>query len=426
MTPSHSLPGPDDVTRLELPGGIVLLVRSNPNSPSATLHGFLPAGSLFDPDEKLGLSDFATISLMRGTQSRTFEQIYDSLESVGAHLGFSAGTHTTGFSGRALVEDLPLLFELLADCLCNPVFPGDEVEKLRTQLLTGLALRAQDTGEMASLAFDKLVFGEHPYGRPDDGYPETVRAITRQDLVDYHAGCFGPRGLTIAVVGAVEAGYVSEQVARVLGDWSNPQQPPLPGLPEVRPLKSTLRQHIPLAGKSQTDLMVGVLGPVRRAPDYMAASLGNSVLGQFGMMGRIGDVVREQSGLAYYASSSLSAGTGPGTWEVSAGVNPANLEKALDLIMAELRLFTEKGVSSEELQDSQDNFVGHLPLSMESNAGVANALINIERHNLGLDYYRRYEDLVRAVTPEMVLEAARNYIHPEALVITSCGPGGQG
>jgi len=422
MSLSHALPGPDDVTRVELPNHISVLVRSNFNSPSVTLNGYLATGSLFDSDEKLGLSDFATSSLMRGTQTRSFEQIYDSLESVGAHLGFSAGTHTTGFSGRALVEDLPLLFDLIEDCLRNPVFPEAEIERLRTQLLTGLAMRAQDTGEMAAMTFDKLVFGEHPYARPDDGYPETIKAISRDDLVDFHQRCFGPRGLTIAVVGAVEADFVVAEVNRALGDWQNPQQPSLPPLPEVKPLTETVRQHIPLSGKSQSDLLVGVLGPVRRAPEYMAASLGNSVLGQFGMMGRIGDVVREQSGLAYYASSSLSAGTGPGTWEVSAGVNPANLEKALDLITAELRLFTEKGVSREELQDSQDNFVGRLPLSLESNAGVASALINIERHNLGLDYYRRYEEQVRAVTPEMVLQAARKYINPAALAIATCGP----
>jgi zinc protease len=422
MNLSHALPGPDDITRIELPNHITVLVRSNFNSPSVTLNGYLATGSLFDSDEKLGLSDFATSSLMRGTQTRSFEQIYDALESVGAHLGFSAGTHTTGFSGRALVEDLPLLFDLIEDCLLNPIFPEAEIERLRTQLLTGLAMRAQDTGEMAAMTFDKLVFGEHPYARPDDGYPETIKAISRDDLVDFHQRCFGPNGLTIAVVGAVEADFVIAEVSRALGDWQNPRQPSLPALPEVSPLTGTQRQHIPLSGKSQTDLLVGVLGPVRRASEYMAASLGNSVLGQFGMMGRIGDIVREQSGLAYYASSSLSAGTGPGTWEVSAGVNPANLEKALDLITAELRLFTEKGVSREELQDSQDNFVGRLPLSLESNAGVAGALINIERHNLGLDYYRRYEEQVRAVTPEMVLQAARKYINPAALAIATCGP----
>lgn len=422
MSLSHSLPGPDDITRIVLANNITILVRSNFNSPSVTLSGYLLAGSLFDSDEQLGLSDFATSSLMRGTQTRSFEQIYDSLESVGAHLGFSAGTHTTGFSGRALVEDLSLLFELLADCLRNPVFPENEIERLRSQLLTGLAMRAQDTGSMASMTFDKLIFGQHPYARPDDGYPETIKGITRADMVNYHSRCLGPSGLTIAVVGAVDPAFVTEEISRALGDWQNPQQASPPPLPVASPLTQTLRQHIPLLGKSQTDLIVGVLGPVRRVPEYMAASLGNSILGQFGMMGRIGDVVREQSGLAYYASSSLSAGTGPGSWEVSAGVNPVNLEKALELIIAELSLFTEKGVSREELQDSQDNFVGRLPISMESNAGVASSLINIERHELGLDYYRRYEDQVRAVTPEMVLEAARKYLNPAALAIATSGP----
>jgi zinc protease len=422
MNGSHSLPGSDDITRIIFPNGITLLTRSNFNSPSVSFSGYMPAGSLFDSDEKLGLADFATTSLMRGTQTRSFEQIYDALEAVGAHLGFSAGTHTAGFSGRALVEDLPLLFDLLADSLRNPSYPNDEIERLRTQLLTGLAIRAQDTGDMASMTFDKIIFGEHPYARPDDGYPETVRVITRDDIVAFHQRCFGPQGLTIAVVGAVEPAFVAEQISRVLGDWQNPFQPPLPVLPEVRPLTKTVRQHIPLSGKSQTDIMVGALGPLRRAPEYTAASLGNSILGQFGMMGRIGEVVREQSGLAYYASSSLSAGVGPGTWEVSAGVNPVNVEKAIKLIVAEIRRFVEKGVSPEELQDSQDNFVGRLPLTMESNAGVANSLLNIERHELGLDYYRRYEEMIRAVTPEAVLDAARKYLDPVRLAIATSGP----
>ncbi len=419
---THSLPGPENITRVVLPNGIIILTRSNFNSPSATLSGYLNAGSLFDSDEKLGLADFTTSALMRGTEKHTFEQIYDALESVGASLGFSAGTHTAGFSGRALVEDLPLLFELLAEALRTPVFPKDEIERLRSQLLTGLAIRAQDTGDMASMAFDQLIFAGHPYSRPDDGYPETIKAISRADLADFHRRTFGPQGMTIAVVGAVEAGFVVEQISRALGDWQNTKQPPVPELPSVRALKKVKRKNIRLPGKSQSDIMVGAVGPSRRSPEYMSASLGNSVLGQFGMMGRIGDVVREQSGLAYYAYSSLSAGAGPGTWEVSAGVNPANVEKAIGLVLEELKRFVEKGVTKEELQDSQDNFVGRLPLSMESNGGVANSLLNMERYSLGLDYYLRYEGLVRAVTPEQVLEAARKYLDPAKLAIATAGP----
>jgi zinc protease len=422
MSATHSIPGSDDITRTVLPNGITILTRSNFNSPSATLSGYFPAGSLFDTDEKLGLADFTTVALMRGTQKRTFEQIYDALESVGATLGFSAGTNTAGFSGRALVEDLPLLFELLSEALRQPVFPADELERLRAQLLTGLAIRAQDTGDMASLAFDQLIYANHPYSRPDDGYPETVKAISRDDLVEFHRHTFGPKGFTIAVVGAVEPDFVVEQISRALGDWQNPEQPASPELPPITPLTGIARKHVALAGKSQSDLVLGAIGPSRNSPDFMPASLGNSVLGQFGMMGRIGDVVREQSGLAYYAYSSLSAGIGPGSWEVSAGVNPANVEKAIDLILQQLRLFVEKGVSKDELQDSQDNFVGRLPLSLESNGGVANSLLNIERHNLGLDYYRRYESLVRAVTPADVVEAARRYLDPAKLAIATSGP----
>jgi zinc protease len=168
--------------------------------------------------------------------------------------------------------------------------------------------------------------------------------------------------------------------------------------------------------------VIGTNGPRRRDSEYMSASLGNNILGQFGMMGRIGDVVREKSGLAYYAYSSLSAGTGPGSWEVSAGVNPQNVKKALDLIRDELKRFVQEGVTEEELADSKANFIGRLPLSLESNGGVANALINIERHQLGLDYYRNYPSLVSQVTSEEILNTARKFIDADKLAIAVAGP----
>jgi zinc protease len=172
----------------------------------------------------------------------------------------------------------------------------------------------------------------------------------------------------------------------------------------------------------QTDLVMGTLAVERKSPDYLPAILGNSVLGQFGMMGRIGEVVRERSGLAYYASSSVSGGTLPGTWDVQAGVNPSNLEKAIDLIKKEISLFVKEGVTEEELNDSQEAFIGRLPLSLESNSGVAKALVSIERKNLGLDYYYSYESRIRSVTPEMVVETARKYLGPGNFAIATCGP----
>jgi zinc protease len=421
MIDLHSLPGPDDITRVDLPNGIVVLARPNFDSPSIVLHGYLPAGSLFDPDEKLGLADFTALALMRGTQRRSFQQIFDALESVGAGLGIDGGTHTAGFSGRALAEDMNLLLEMLAEVLRLPTFPIEHIERLRAHLMTSLAIRAQDTAEMASLAFDKLLYPGHPYSRPEDGYPETIQAITRDDLSDFHQTHYGPRGMVIAIVGAVEPASAVEGIARVLGDWSNPLQPEPPALPSVFPLKATIRQQVHIPGKSQADIILGAIGPQRTSPDFLAASLGNSVLGQFGLFGRIGQAVRDEAGLAYYASSSLSGGIGPGPWMVSAGVDPDNLEQAIELIRIEIARFVTEPVSIEELQDSQANFTGRLPLSLESNSGVVGALLNLERYALGLDYYRRYPDLIAAITPAEVLEAARRYLHPDRLAIATAG-----
>lgn len=417
-----SLPSPEDVYQAVLPNGITVLARSNFNSPAVNIGGYLPVGALFESDEKLGLADFVTSMFMRGTQKHTFDDIYNELESVGASMGFDSGVHNTNFGGRALVEDLPLMLDLLAECLKTPTFPLDEMERLRAQILTGLSLRAQDTADMADLIFEQMLYKDHPYGRPTDGYPETIQSLTREDLEEFHRRHFGPRGLVLAIVGGIHPKKAVEEVERVLGGWQVPGQTETPTLPTHKPLKRSQKRHHKIEGKSQSDLIVGMIGPNRKSPDYMAASLGNSILGQFGMMGRIGDVVREKSGLAYYAYSSLHAGIGPGSWEVNAGVNPANVNKALGLIEKELIRFIKNGVTKEELADNQANYIGRLPLSLESNGGVVSALLNIHRYSLGMDYYQHYESLVRSVTRTDVVETARKYIDTERLVVAVAGP----
>jgi zinc protease len=417
-----TLPGPENIFRVELENGITILTRQNFNSPSVVVQGYLESGSQFDPIDKLGLAHFTALALMRGTTEHDFQTIFNDLESAGASLGFSAGTHTVGFGGMALAEDLGLIMSYLQECLRQPVFPGDQVEKLKIQLLASLAIRAQETSDQASINFDKLLFGDHPYGQPEDGFPETIQTIQREDLSEFHRGRFGPNGMVIVVVGAVETQQAVDVVLQCFGDWNNPQQQKPPQLPLIQPLKDMIRKHIPLAEKTQTDLVMGTLGPRRSSPDYLAASLGNSVLGQFGMMGRIGDVVREQAGLAYHASTSLNSGLESGSWEVNAGVNPANLDRAINLILGELGRFVKEPVTSEELDDSKANYIGRMPLSLESNAGMANALSRLERFRLGLDYYQRFPGLVARVNSNDILETARRYIDPTKQVIVSSGP----
>ncbi len=200
----NALPGPDNITREVLPNGITILTRSNFNSPTLSIRGYLPSGSLLDPDEKLGLSYLMANGLMAGTAQHDFQSLYNEIESVGARLGFSAGTLTTSFSAHSLSEDLNLILGLISDSLRSPTFPLKEFNRQKIQMMTGLAIRAQDTAAMAAMAFDKIVYAGHPYERPDEGYIETVQSIERDDLVDFYNRTIGPKGLTIAIVGAVD------------------------------------------------------------------------------------------------------------------------------------------------------------------------------------------------------------------------------
>jgi len=418
----NSVPNPDDITRVELDNGIVVLARANFNSPSISITGMLHVGSMYDPLDKLGLASITAGTLMRGTQNRDFQQIFNQLESVGASLGYSGGTHTSGFHGKSLAEDIDLMLEILGDTLRNPIFPKEQIERQRAQVLTGLALRAQSTGETAGMNFDKLLYPDHPYGLPNDGFVETVSSISRDDLLAFNQKHFGPKGMLIVVVGGIDPQEAVEKVRKKLGDWQNKTQPEIRQLPEWKQPTKTQRIRAEIPEMSQSDIVMGTAGPARSYPDYLQTSIANNIFGQFGMMGRIGEVVREKSGLAYYAYSSLGSSYGPGPWAVAAGVNPSNEEKAVDLIKKEIKRLISEKVTEEELADVKANYVGRIPLSLEANISVAATLLQMEKNQLGLDYLVRYPDLVNSITREDVQAAAANYLDPDKLVISIAGP----
>jgi len=417
-----SLPGPENIARWILPNGIVLLVRQNHASPSVVLNGYVSAGAVDEDGSRAGLAHLTAGALMRGSRRRSFQEIYESIESIGAHLGIGAGKHRTSFQGKALAEDLRLLLGLLAEVLREPAFPEDEVERLRAEKLTALNIRDQDTGSVAEMEFDRLAYPNHPYAIPSDGTKESIGAIQRPSLIEFHRRAFGPQGMVLAIVGAVQADAARQAVEAALGGWNNPGQVVATEVPGAEPLHELRRREIVLAGKSQCDVVIGVPGPPRTDSGYLPAAIGNSILGRFGLYGRVGDAVRDSAGLAYYAYSSLGGGPGPGPWSVNAGVNPANVDRAIELIRKEIGRFVDRKVSADELEENQAHFIGRLPLQLESNEGVAGALVNIEQYDLGLDYYQTYSDRIAAITREAILEQARRFLSPDRLAVAIAGP----
>lgn len=425
MLDIRSLPGPESILRRELANGIVVLARENFASPSVVISGYLVAGSLGETRQDAGLAHLTAQALMRGTKERSFNQIFESIESIGARLSLGASTHTTFTQGKALAEDLQVLLNLLSEVLGKPTFPKSQIERLKAEQLTALAIRDQDTGARAQLAFDDLAYKGHPYSLPTSGYKDSISEISTTTIRSFHRQNFGPQGMVLVVVGAVESEAAIAAVEETLGEWRNPRQYTQPALPPVGKPSGLMREVVYLPGKSQCDIVLGTPGPSRFEEDYLAASLGNSILGRFGMYGRIGDAVRESAGLAYYAYSSVSGGPGPGPWQVIAGVNPDGIEKAIDLIRAEIRKLVTKRVTKQELLENQANYIGRLPLQLESNEGVAGALTHIERYGLGLDYYQRFPDLIAAITRDDVRRVAKRYLDPDHLAIAIAGPIGE-
>lgn len=424
---SSAVPGPHDITRHELSNGIVVLVRENHDAPSVVLTGALNAGSLYEPPALNGLASFTASLLLRGTARQDFATIHEMLESNGASLSISSGRHTVGYSGKSLAEDLEMLVRLLADALRVPAFPVDHIERARGQIITGLKAQEQYTRYVAGRAFRQLVYPEsHPYHLSASGEIDTVTTIAREHIVNFHRQHYGPDGMLVVIVGAVKTADAVSLVERYLGDWQNPQQPPLPVLPELAPLCVQLTRAESMRDKSQSDIVLGTIGPSRFAEDWHAANLANNIFGVFGMYGRIGEVVREQHGMAYYSYSRLEGGLGPGAWRIIAGVNPANVSAAVEAIRHEIRRLVTECVHDEELADSKANFIGRLPLQLEGNEGVAGALIMMERYALGLDYLLRYPDEIASVTRDDVLYAAQRYLDPDIYALAVAGPDGNG
>lgn len=418
-----SLPSSQNITRVVLSNGITILVYEKFDAQSVVLAGSLRVGSLFETAPQNGLAALTASALLRGGAKRDFNAINEALEDIGADLDLSSNVNTTSFSGKSLAEDLPVLVDVLADVVQQPTFPAAQVERLRGEILTGLQYRTQDTRYRASRAFHETLYPEHhPYHYSTRGSVETVSKLSIDDLKQFHGKFYGADGMIVVIVGAVKADDAVEIVRKQFEGWTNPNQPEAPSLPPLAPITAARRSVVALPGKTQSDLVLGVPGPSRFAPDFQAASLANSVLGQFGMMGRIGRSVREELGLAYYAYSSLDGGFGPGAWSASAGVNPANVELAIDRIREEIVRLTREPVGEDDLADNQAYHVGHLPLQLESNEGIAGALRNMETYNLGLDYLVNYKDTIYSLTRADLLAAANRYLDPDKLVVGIAGP----
>lgn len=422
--PSGGLPPVDiKIQRAELGNGVVVLGHQTDAVPMVALRSSMVAGGVYETDPLAGLASITGSLLIRGTESRSFEQLSEETDNLGMALNVEPGRWTVQVSVRALSEDFPRAVEIMADVLRRPTFPDTELEKLRGQVLTGLREQANNTTIVAARRFYELAYPEgHPYHRWPVGSEETVSRLTREEVVAFYRQHYRPQALTVSVVGAVAFDQAVKQLEAAFGDWPRQGGPAQFDVAAVAGRAKPERQDIFVAGKTQSDVVLGLPTLSRQDPDYYALSMANLILGQLGLMGRLGEDVRDKQGLAYHVGSDLHGGLGPSPWVVSAGVNPANVQRAIDSIMKEIDRWRSELVSEGEIEHAKSYLTGRLPLALESSAGVARMLIDIEFFDLGLDYLRRYPGIVNALTREQLRDAARRWVLPEQIVTVVAGP----
>src|SRR3989441_695512 len=409
--------------RTVLENGAVLLSHALPSNPFIAFRGSVPAGVAAEGSDQ-GVAEFTSRLLLNGTRTMSAAKLADRLEGIGATLEFHGGEEVLTFQGRCTRETAAETVRILVECLARPTFPPKEIERVRGELLNDVRMEADDTRTRAFRELARLVFPkDHPYGRDPKGGESRIRRIRRGDIVSFHEAHVGPEGLILAATGDVDRTLLDDAIAtplsRLRGDEGGP--PAIPPPPPHRPGTG----WIPMPHKTQVDVAIGAPGVPRPHADYYALNLANLLFGRIGLYGRLGRNLRDEQGLAYYAFSSLDARTAGGMWSISAGVNPANLGKAIESIRSELDRLRTEPFTLDEIRDGKDNQVGSLIVSLERNAEVASELHRMEYYGLGMDFLERYPDVIGDLTGERVRDVARKYFLPSASSMVIAGPVGR-
>lgn len=407
-----------NIKRVISPGGIeAWLVESHAN-PLIAMRFAFRGGASQDPAERQGVAYFVSGMMDEGAGPLDSIAFQERLQTLAMRLDFDASRDVMLGNVQMLTANKDQSFDLLRLALNETRFDADALERVRAQIIAGLKFDENDPESVASHAWDRAAFADHPYGWPIKGTKESIAKITAADLRDYASKVFARDKLVITVVGDIDEKALGLALDQIFGGLPQRSRltPVADATPPLGPKHEVIEMDVP-----QSVVQFGHRAISRKDPDFMAAYVLNYIIGGGGFSSRLMEEVREKRGLAYSVHSNLFPFQHGAVFIGNVATKNEAVGQSMRVIGAELKRLSEQGPTAEELAGAKSYLTGAYALRFESSASIANQLLWLQIEDLGIDYVNRRNALIEAVTLDDVKRVAKRLIEADRLITTIVG-----
>lgn len=393
------------------PGGIKAWLVEEHSIPFTALELGFRGGNSLDAPGKRGATYLMTALLEEGSGELDSRGFARALEGLAASFSYSSNDDSVDISARFLTENRDEAVALLHQSIHAPRFDQDAVDRVRAQVLSGLASDAKDPRDIAGNAFSAMAFGSHPYGSDGKGTIDSVTALTRDDMLAAHKAVFARDRLYVSAVGDITPEELGRLLDTLLGDL------PATGAPLPPKADVTISGGVTVIDfdTPQSVAVFGQKGIDRDDKDFFAAYVVNQILGAGGFESRLMNEVREKRGLTYGVYSYLAPKDLASVYMGSVSSGNATVAEAVQVIKDEWAKMAQDGVTEKELADAKTYLTGAYPLRFDSNGDIAEILLGMQMQNLPIDYIATRNDMVNAVTLDEANRVARELLDPANL-----------
>ncbi len=405
------------IEKIVLPNGLTLVLREDHGSETVAIRLHALGGARAEDESNTGITNLMTSAMLKGTATRSAQEIAWAIESRGGGIGSFSGHNSFGFEVDMLSRDLETGLEILADVVANPAFAEEEVERERTAALASIKKVDDEIFSASTRLFRRTMFEGHPYSFQAQGEAEVVNALTPENLREFHSEATAASRMVLSVFGDIDRSETAELVKRYFGGLERGAELSVGGWPG--PSGEGLKKASKRMNKEQLAILVGFPGVDVADSDRYTLEILSSFLNSQG--GRLFQVLRDERGLAYMVGAFNILGVDPGAFVFYIVTDPGKREEAESGMLEVIRELREKGLTGEELQRTKVEVMGKHAISSQTNGQLATAVTFDELYGLGYNNHREYDSKIRAVTEDDVMRVASEVFDLGGYVVVNVG-----